>query len=566
VKRADAGPARPQDLPSLLLPTKPGAIVGMSAALVGSALRVAIVPVFVTPIFDQVVNRQDLSHLPSILGTAGAVALAGALALWAQDALLGRSAAAITRTWRSGLYRRLLQRPPGTLPGSSGGLASRILTDLREVETYFRFGIGTLVAESGTVLAILAYLFGTNVVASTMLVGFGLPTLLALRWVGGALERVAERSQVGTEALGRHIQEGLKHHETVRAFDATSMMLERFEPENRRTARAMAQRSLISGAQIPITQVLLFAAVGLLVVLLAGSVERGAMSAGQLVSFVTLVALLSTPAQLLPKGYALLREAQAAGKRLRSLAIPAAPRAVTPDRPCSGPTTGHGLELAGISFAYPDGPWVLTGIEASLPEHGLVVITGESGAGKTTLLRLLLGFLQPVRGCIWLDGEALDALPESVLRSRVSYVPQAHEVLSGPLRQSLLMGRVLPDDRLWQALEAVGLEAMVRRLARGLDHELAEDGAGLSGGQRQRLALARALLTQPRVLLLDEPTSSLDEASEAGLVEMLRAQAQRRLVVAVAHRPALVRAADHNFHLSDGALVRLRAQDAAMRR
>ena len=521
---------------------------------------------FVTPIFDQVVNRQDLSHLPSILVTAGAVALTGALALWAQDALLGRSAATVTRTWRSGLYRRLLQRPPGTLPGSSGGLASRILTDLREIETYFRFGIGTLVAESGTVLAILAYLFGTNVVASTMLVGFGLPTLLALRWIGGALERVAERSQVGTEALGRHIQEGLKHHETVRAFDAAPMMLERFEPENRRTARAMAQRSLISGAQIPITQVLLFAAVGLLVVLLAGSVERGAMSAGQLVSFVTLVALLSTPAQLLPKGYALLREAQAAAKRLRTLAGSDAPRPATADRPCAGPARGHGLELAEVSFAYPDGPWVLTGIEASLPEHGLVVITGESGAGKTTLLRLLLGFLQPVRGCIWLDGEALDALPESVLRSRVSYVPQAHEVLSGPLRQSLLMGRVLPDDRLWQALEAVGLEEMVRRLARGLDHELAEDGAGLSGGQRQRLALARALLTQPRVLLLDEPTSSLDEASEAGLVEMLRAQAQRRLVVAVAHRPALVRAADHTFHLSGGALVRLPAQDAEMRR
>ncbi len=566
MKRAGAGPARPHDLPSLLLPTKPRAIVGMGAALVGSVLRVAIVPVFVTPIFDQVVNRQDLSHLPSILVTAGAVALTGALALWAQDALLGRSAATVTRTWRSGLYRRLLQRPPGTLPGSSGGLASRILTDLREIETYFRFGIGTLVAESGTVLAILAYLFGTNIVASTMLVGFGLPTLLALRWIGGALEHVAERSQVGTEALGRHIQEGLKHHETVRAFDAAPMMLERFEPENRRTARAMAQRSLISGAQIPITQVLLFAAVGLLVVLLAGSVERGAMSAGQLVSFVTLVALLSTPAQLLPKGYALLREAQAAAKRLRTLAGSDAPRPATADRPCAGPARGHGLELAEVSFAYPDGPWVLTGIEASLPEHGLVVITGESGAGKTTLLRLLLGFLQPVRGCIWLDGEALDALPESVLRSRVSYVPQAHEVLSGPLRQSLLMGRVLPDDRLWQALEAVGLEEMVRRLARGLDHELAEDGAGLSGGQRQRLALARALLTQPRVLLLDEPTSSLDEASEAGLVEMLRAQAQRRLVVAVAHRPALVRAADHTFHLSGGALVRLPAQDAEMRR
>lgn len=550
----DPAPRRPAELPSLLLPTTPAALAGMTAAVIGAALRVAIIPAFVTPIFDQVVNKHDLSGLPLILATAGIVAFVGALALWAQDALLGRSAAYVTRTWRSGLYRRLLRRPPGTLPGSSGGLASRILTDLREIETYFHFGIGTLVAESGTVLAILAYLFRTNGRASLMLVAFGLPILLALRWVGGALERVAERSQVGTEALGRHIQEGLRHHETVRAFDAESMMVERFEPENRRTAHAMAQRSLISGVQIPITQILLFAAVGLLVVVLAGSVQRGAMSAGQLVSFVTLVALLSTPAQLLPKGYALLREARAADRRLRALAGTVAARTPAAERSCTGPRQSRGLELDGVSFAYPGGAWILDEIEVALPGYGLVAITGESGAGKTTLLRLLLGFLRPVQGCIWLDGEGLDALPERVLRSRVSYVPQAHEVLSGPLRQSLLMGRTLHDDQLWQALEAVGLATMVHRLPRGLDHELLEDGAGLSGGQRQRLAMARALLTQPRVLLLDEPTSSLDEASEAGLVTMLREQARERLVIAVAHRPALVRAADRTLHLSDGAL------------
>ncbi len=552
--RVDGGPRRPAELPSLLLPTTPGAITGMTAALIGAALRVAIIPAFVTPIFDQVVNKHDLSRMPLILVTAGTVAFIGAVALWAQDALLGRSAAYVTRSWRSGLYRRLLLRPPGALPGSSGGLASRILTDLREIETYFHFGIGTLVAESGTVLAILAYLFRTNGSASLLLVAFGLPTLLVLRWVGGALERVAERSQIGTEALGRHIQEGLKHHETVRAFDAESMMLERFEPENRRTARAMAQRSLISGVQIPITQILLFAAVGLLVVLLAGSVQRGVMSAGQLVSFVTLVALLSTPSQLLPKGYALLREARAADKRLRVLADADGARPQVSERSCAGARYDRGLELDGISFAYPGGPWILEGIDATLPERGLVAVTGESGTGKTTLLRLLLGFLRPVQGCIWLDGEALDGLPESVLRSRVSYVPQAHEVLSGPLRQSLLMGRALHDDALWGALEAVGLAEMVRRLPRGLDHELLEDGAGLSGGQRQRLAMARALLTQPRVLLLDEPTSSLDETSEAGLVAMLQEQAHERLVVAVAHRPAIVRAADRTLHLNEGTL------------
>lgn len=548
-------PSPRRALPPLLAPATPSAFLGLAAALLGAGLRVAVIPVFVTPVFDQVLSRQDTTRLPVIIATAGAVAVAGALALWVQDALLGRAAAHTVASWRHGLYRHLLGTSPGRLPGSSGGLTSRILNDLREVETYFRFGVGSLVAESGTIAAILAYLFATNAPASLLLLAFGLPTLLALRYVGRGLEGVAERSQVGTEALGRHMQEGLRHHETVRAFNADAMMLARFEAENRRTAHAMRLRSLISGAQVPITQVLLFGAVGLLVVLLAGSVDRGSMTPGELVAFVTLVALLSTPTQLLPKGYAALREARAAARRLRDLSQAGAAARPAPSAACGERTARPGLEMANVWFAYGDGPQVLKGVDLRLPTNGLIAVTGESGSGKTTLLRLLLRFLEPSSGCIWLDGEPLAALPEATLRSRISYVPQGHEVLSGPLVDSLLMGRGLDENRVWEALEAAGLAALVRSLPAALNHELAEDGAGFSGGQRQRLAMARALLTEPRMLLLDEPTSSLDEDSEAALADMLREQAGKRLVVAVAHRPALVEVADRVLHLADGRIA-----------
>ena len=549
----DRGPPRPRELPSLLLPRTPAASGGMVAALLNAALRVAIIPAFVTPVFDNVLSSNDLSMLPRILVTAGIVAVGGALALLAQDTLLGRAAAQIASQWRAELYRRLLRHPPGSLPGTSGGLASRILTDLREIETYYHYGLGTLVAETGTLLAIFGYLFYTNAVASLMLLALGLPTIVALRWVGRGLEGLAERSQAGTESLGRHIQEGLRHHETIRAFNAEAMMLERFRPENLRTSRAMARRSLVSSAQIPIAQVLLFAAVGLLVAILAGSVSRGTMSAGEVVSYVTLVALLTTPAQLLPKGYAMLRQARAVDRRLRTLA--SVPEAATPEGADAGAVRGTGLEVAGLHFAYDSGVPVLHEVELHLPKCGLVAVAGESGSGKTTLLRLLLGFLTPQRGAVWLDGVPLAALPDAELRARVSYVPQGHEVLSGSLRDSLLMGRAIPEERLWEALADVGLLDTVRGLTHGLDHELSEDGAGLSGGQRQRIALARALLTRPDVLLLDEPTSSLDARSERELVRMLRSQAEERLVLAVAHRPALIEAADRVYHLRGGHLL-----------
>lgn len=564
--RKGAAPRPTSALPKLLAPSTPAAFVGIAAAVVNAALRVAIIPVFVAPVFDQVLGRNDLTALPKIVGIAAVVAVGGALALWAQDALLGRAAAEVTATWRRELYASLLQRTPGALPGTSGGLASRILTDLREIETYFRFGLGTLVAESATVLAIVVYLTTTNARAAALLLVSGIPVLLVLRWMGHRLERIATRSQQSTEDLGRHLQEGFRHHETVRAFAADTLMLDRFEPANRRTAREMASRSLLAGVQTPVTQLLLFAAVGLLIAVLATSVGRGSMSAGQVVSFVTLVALLATPAQLLPKGYAMAREASAAARRLRELAGPDMARpnrsqddvneVVEPgaqERPDDGT---DGLLLETVSFAYEPQRPVLRELDLRLPRRGLVAIVGLSGSGKTTLLRLLLGFLEPSSGGVRLGGRLLSDLGESLLRQRVSYVPQDHEVLSGKVRDSLSMGRSVPDEALWRALRDVGLADAVFALPGRLDHELAEDGTGLSGGQRQRLAVARAVLTRPDVLLLDEPTSSLDGAGEAELVRLLEGLARERLVIAVAHRPALAQAADQVLELHDGRLRR----------
>ena len=272
---------------------------------------------------------------------------------------------------------------------------------------------------------------------------------------------------------------------------------------------------------------------------------------------------LATPAQLLPKGYAMAREARAASRRLRELAAPsAAPRAVVAGRSGSAADADaeeDGLSLDTVSFAYdPERP-VLRDLTLHLPKRGLVAVVGLSGSGKTTLLRLLLGFLEPSSGGVRLGGHRLSELGESLLRQRVSYVPQDHEVLSGKLRDSLAMGRRVTDEEIWAALAGVGLAEAVRALPAGLDHELAEDGAGLSGGQRQRLAVARAVLARPEVLLLDEPTSSLDGTGEAELVRLLKGLAAERLVIAVAHRPALALAADEVLELRDG---RLQAQGA----
>ena len=564
----------------LLLPRSRAALLGSLAAILNGVARVAIVPLFVTPLFDQVLQAQNTAALPRVLAVAAAVAIGGSLALWAQDALMGRAAAQLSARWRTRLYTALLDAPPGRLPGTSGGLASRIINDLREVETYFRFGLGTLIAESVTLLLILVLLVRADPLAALSLVALALPTVLVLRWVGGYLQRAADRSMAQSEEVGRHLQEGLRHTELVRAFGARAFMLRRFQPANQAVERAMSQRSLIAGLQVPLTQVLVFTAIGVLVVFLVAGVERGAMTVGDVIAFITLVALAATPTQLLPHGYALMRQAAAAEERLVKLTRPpgqpaeggradgerteGAPAALAPERTspitfvtvtpqanavASGTAAGQPagaplLELRDVAYSYRADAPVLVDVSLTLPPKGLVVVSGPSGSGKTTLLRLLLGFDRPTAGEVLLAGHPLGAVPEEELRTRLAYVPQDHGVLSGRVGDVLAMGRQVPEAELWSALEAVGLATVVRELAAGLDTELLEDGGGLSGGQRQRLAIARALLGSPQAVLLDEPTSNLDDTSEHEIVTLLERLARRRLVLAVTHRPALAQAAD----------------------
>jgi ABC-type bacteriocin/lantibiotic exporter with double-glycine peptidase domain len=196
--------------------------------------------------------------------------------------------------------------------------------------------------------------------------------------------------------------------------------------------------------------------------------------------------------------------------------------------------------------------------DVRLEGPGLVAVVGVSGAGKTSWIRTVLGLLPPRSGRVDVAGVAVDAAgiaDEPTLRRRVAYAPQGHDLLSGSVRDNLDLGRGADDAALWAAVRSVGLEAAIAALPRGLDADLAEDGAGLSGGQRQRLAIARALVGDPRVLLLDEPTSALDPEAERALVALLRALAAERLIVVVTHRSELADVADRVLRFGEAGLV-----------
>lgn len=548
----------------LLRPSGGWAATGVAAAVAGAAVRVALVPAFVAPVFDRVLADGDLTALPTLLGLGAALAVAGAALLFVQDLALGRAAAHRAAVWRARLHAALLRRAPeGAGGATSGGLAARVVADLREVETYVTFGMGSLVAESATALGILVVLAALDPTATLGLVVLALPAVAATAWLGRRVEASAGRHQATVEAVGASLQEGVRHREALRALGALAFARRRFAPANDAVARALARRTAWAAVPTPVAQLLVFGAVGGLVAWWARAVAEGRATTGELVAYLTLVALLATPAQLLPKALALLQQARAAAARLRALddgrgevaAVPAAD--ADPHRPV--------LASEGLRVGFPDGP-MLDVADVRLEGPGLVAVVGASGAGKTSWVRTVLGLVPPLAGRVLVAGVAVGVdgvADEAALRRRVAYAPQGLDLLSGSLRANLDLGRGASDARLRDALRAVGLEDAVAALQHGLDADLAEDGAGLSGGQRQRLAIARALVGDPQVLLLDEPTSALDADAERALVALVRALAADRLVVVVTHRTEVAAAADAVLRLAGGRLESVRAPSGA---
>lgn len=221
--------------------------------------------------------------------------------------------------------------------------------------------------------------------------------------------------------------------------------------------------------------------------------------------------------------------------------------AVDPDLPL--------IQMQGINFAYPGGKPVLKNLDLTVKKGEWVAICGASGEGKSTLIEMIKGNLLPNSGQVYLQGQSLTPTNRDWFRARSALLQQTTWVFSGTIRSNLMM--IAPrasEERLWDCLKKVKLEEEVRSFPKGLDTTVGEDAYALSGGQAQRLSLARALLSERDLLLLDEPTSQIDLASEAAIIQALAEIAKEKTVLLLTHRASALEYADRVLYLKDGAL------------
>ena len=495
-------------------------------------------------------GEQLLGVLPVLVVALAALkATAGFL----QGGWMQRLGQRVMADLRAFLYARLLSQPPAFFERQhSGELLTRFTADVPLVEfsvtqalsSYVRDGL-QMVALLVTCLLIDAKLFLITFVVMPL-------TVLPVRSFARSLKKVANRSQTSLGALTTLTAEQLQALPVVQAYGGSPRALASFEAESERYLAQMRRSLFLRGAYSPTVEVMGIAGVALAVAWGARAISGDPSLSGRLLSFLAAVLLLYQPVKSLSGTLSQVIIGLVAAERLFALAdVP-----VPPDEGAEASPLTQALTLEGVRATYPDGREALRGVDLTVPAGARVALVGASGAGKTTLFSVLLGFMPPSGGTVEWDGTPMSQLKPSSVRAQLAWVPQEPVLFSGSVRHNLLLGRPeATDAEVWEALRLAHAEDFVGALPGGLDEPVGERGARLSGGQRQRLALARAFLRRPSVLLLDEPTSALDAQSEAAVGAGLAALMKGRTVLVIAHRLSTVRDADLIVVLDAGRVV-----------
>ncbi len=443
------------------------------------------------------------------------------------------------RVW---LFERLIPLAPAGLGRRhSGDVMARVTQDVQTLENYFVRVLAPSFVALGTLALVGAYLwsytpaFALSFAAFFVLAGMVWPLLA--RALG---RRPGEALVSARAALKRHAVDLARGLGELLVYGGAGQRAAAIKEAADATRRAEERLARLEGLGEAGTLLLAHASLWAALWLGVGWVRQGEMD-GVYLGVVALTTLAAFEAAFaLPLAWQTLGAVQAAAARIFELAD-AEPPVREPAQP-KRPPAALPLVLEGVSFRYQDDErWVIENLDLRLEAGERLLVRGGSGAGKTTLTWLLLKFLEPTSGSISMAGMNYGELAGSEVRRHFAVVDQRPHLFAGTLRENLLLAR--PDageEELWRALEWAQLADWVRSLPAGLDTPLGEDGSGLSGGQARRLALARALLKDAPIWILDEPTEGLDPLTARELMRTLDEALAGKTVLAISHQPLMM--------------------------
>ena len=557
----DTGPkAKFNQLTPYLFEHKAALVVAVILSLIGAVVSLAQ-PLVVGQVITAVQNGEDVGQLAVILVL---VILGAGIASGFMYYVLAKAGEGVVLSARNKLAVRLLKLPILEYDlRRTGDLVSRVGSDTTLLRAVLTQGLidaaGGVLIFVGAIIA-MAFIDPFLLLLTLAMISVAVASIVvSARQIRSATTKAQQR--VGDMAAS--VERALSAVRTIRAARAESRETEGISKD--------ANEAYVQGVKIAKINALISPIAGVasnaafIVVLGVGGyrVAAGETSVANLVTFILLMFLMIRPLGQAFGAYSSVMSALGALARIEEiLQLPLEETARESAQTSKPKKTQNAIEFKKVSFAYPaaedyrNGKLVLNSVSFKIKKGTRVALVGPSGAGKSTILSLIERFYEPNSGEILLEGVPVTELSRDSLRSQIGYVEQDAPVLAGSIRENLLIGSPNATDAdLRAVLAEVNLTAVLKRDKRGLDAEVGEAGIMLSGGERQRLAIARALLAAPPILLLDESTSALDGLNEQRMREAIDAVAQGRTMIVIAHRLSTVVDSDLIIVLDQGKVV-----------
>ena len=548
----------------------------------------------VRPIYDQVLRPSSTAGETLDLPASGVVAALDSFATRAEQALHGwvgesrvailvlalwaivvknlfaflarfasaRFGLATIRDLRGHFFESLLVQTPAFFHDRPiPSLVSRATNDFQLLREALAERLGDVAQDLVTVPVMIIYLMSLDH-RLTLATAVAAPLLFApVVHFSRRMRARALQAQERTDEIAVVIDETVRGIRVVQAFGMGDFMADRFRFANQRHFLTGLSARAIQAANAPVMEVM-GAFFALAVIAYAASqITAGGMTLGDFSAFVLGAYALYNPLKRLNKFNLVLQPAVVAAVRI--LEIIDAPVAVC-ERPGAVVLTefGAGVRFENVGFAYRRDRWVLRGFDLHLPQGSTIALVGASGAGKSTVVQLIPRFIDVQEGAVWVGEHDVRDLTLASLRAQIGLVTQEPLLFDDTVRTNIVFGREgISSDAVQAAAMAADAEAFIQDLPDGYDTVIGEGGVKLSGGQRQRLALARAVLQNPQILILDEATSALDPESETMIQRALDRSTRDRTTLVIAHRLTTIRRADLIAVLADGRVAELGNHD-----
>ena len=478
-------------------------------------------------------------------------------AQYLQDSLLAKPALALSQDLRTTLFRKLQKTNILFIEKlSSGDIAYRLTEDVDRVGEVIYKSIQDTTPSIFQLLAVFGYMIfiDWNLSLATII----LAPLIALLVsdFGGKVLKASEQSQDKISSLAGLLSEAVQGLPMVKAFAVEAWLQDDFDKQVKLHKEAKYKMLRLVALQHPIVG--LIEIIGILGILTIGTyrIQTGGMSNEEFGSYFTALIMLIDPISHITTNYNELKQGQASLRRLneitnKPLEISSSDIGITPDR------IDGKLSFKDVCFAYNDDNEVIKKINLDIDNGKITALVGPSGAGKSTIFSLILKFIEPSNGSIFIDNYNLNKVNTNYLRRLIGIVPQKTFIFSGTISEAIRFGRPTTKANIVNAARIANAHDFIEELPDGYETFIEERGSNLSGGQLQRISIARALLGDPTILLLDEATSALDAESEESVQKGLQQAMHNRTVLVIAHRLSTIQKADKIAVIEKGEVLEI---------